>query len=619
MAEMGEVPKDVVLDGGAPPPPPPAPPKAPAAPPAPAKSVPPAPVPAPAPAPAPVPAPAPAPAATTPAKSQPPPPRTPVNTSTNPLQQQRRASDEKAPVVSSKEKTSSSSSSSSGELAPEALDGLLKRIADERAKADEVQMASINNTLQKWTEQIQKSIKGVVAGGGGGSGGGGIGGPAAVDGALSDVRDRQSKIVSDIKEAHSKQLDILRLAIAEERRDSALAQQVFEQTLQTKYESMVSALQDKIKDEQELRMQRALDDLEKKAKAESERARQTFEAQQAAEKALSVKFKSVVADLRKSWEDEETARSKQLEERLRSHYSAVLEHMEAQLQMALQLQDEADKQWIEDVEARNKQQVMTIKAFEEKCRRLYDTRLTEYIQRTDTQLTQYEEQLLEVGSTLAIERSRFESRQRRLQMACSRWKIQYQKELHDRYQDAAAALEDKYLSEIERLTSELSEARLELTRGHSVAAGEQKEFLSEVAAASGTVAGGSAAGLREELTKKWTEQGTPIEERLEVLMNMLDAATVTPQMVDRYEAVVSKLSARLPITQMMSRKQYLEYKIKLSQRAGSTGNNEQVLVELTSELSSLQASIAQATREYERRYSERFVYSKGAPSPATKR
>jgi hypothetical protein len=61
--------------------------------------------------------------------------------------------------------------------------------------------------------------------------------------------------------------------------------------------------------------------------------------------------------LRKSWEEEETSRAKQLEERLRSHYSAVLEHMEAQLQMALQLQDDADKQWMEDVEARNKQQV----------------------------------------------------------------------------------------------------------------------------------------------------------------------------------------------------------------------------------------------------------------------
>lgn len=70
--------------------------------------------------------------------------------------------------------------------------------------------------------------------------------------------------------------------------------------------------------------------------------------------------------------------------------------MESQLQMALKLQDEADKQWMEDVEARNKQQVTTMRSFEEKCRRLYDTRLSEYVERTDQQLSEYEEQLLQV-------------------------------------------------------------------------------------------------------------------------------------------------------------------------------------------------------------------------------
>ena len=76
-----------------------------------------------------------------------------------------------------------------------------------------------------------------------------------------------------------------------------------------------------------------------------------------AEAQLAAKFKAVVGDLRRSWEvcaaamrclwacmyvymcdvcprqEEEAGRSLQLEERLRSHYSVVLEHMEAQLKM----------------------------------------------------------------------------------------------------------------------------------------------------------------------------------------------------------------------------------------------------------------------------------------------
>jgi len=85
-----------------------------------------------------------------------------------------------------------------------------------------------------------------------------------------------------------------------------------------------------------------------------------------------------------------------------------------------------------DVEARNKQQISIVKAFEAKCKRLYDTRLADYVQKTDEQLSQYEQQLLDAGGQIATERSRFESRQRRLQIACSRWKLEYQKELHSK-------------------------------------------------------------------------------------------------------------------------------------------------------------------------------------------
>jgi hypothetical protein len=119
-----------------------------------------------------------------------------------------------------------------------------------------------------------------------------------------------------------------------------------------------------------------------------------FEIQQQSEVALAVKFKNIISDLRKSWEEEEMARAQQLEEKLRTHYTAILEHMEAQLQMALRMQDEADKQWMDDVEARNKQQIEVLHSFEEKCRRLYDTRLLDYIAKTDEQLDEYEEQVI---------------------------------------------------------------------------------------------------------------------------------------------------------------------------------------------------------------------------------
>ncbi len=264
---------------------------------------------------------------------------------------------------------------------------------------------------------------------------------ATLDSAASKV-----KLTEDIRASYDIQMSALKTAIAEERAEANKAQLQFEQVLQTKYDNMVAALREKIAFEHEARMKRSLEELERTAVSESLRAKQAFDLQQVAEAGINSKFKTLVVDLRKSWEQEEVARTKQLEERLRNHYSAVLAHMETQLQLALKLQDDADKQWMEDVEVRNRQQVSTLKAFEAKCRRLYDGRLSDYIAQTNTQLGEYESALLKMGGTVAQEKSANESRIRRMKLACTKWKCDYQKDIHKKYASVVETLEGKYIS-----------------------------------------------------------------------------------------------------------------------------------------------------------------------------
>jgi hypothetical protein len=108
--------------------------------------------------------------------------------------------------------------------------------------------------------------------------------------------------------------------------------------------------------------------------------------QATAEAVASAKFQSLIEDLRKTWEEDEAARARQLEKRLRSHYDIVLQvgeaphdykgpgagltgvvsgwqHMQSQLELALRVNDEADKQWLEDVETRNKMQIEVSDSF----------------------------------------------------------------------------------------------------------------------------------------------------------------------------------------------------------------------------------------------------------------
>ena len=66
-----------------------------------------------------------------------------------------------------------------------------------------------------------------------------------------------------VQESHNKQLEILRVAIADERKQFAQAQLVRTSFfIWQNYECMVDALHEKVKAEQEARMQRAIDNLE---------------------------------------------------------------------------------------------------------------------------------------------------------------------------------------------------------------------------------------------------------------------------------------------------------------------------------------------------------------------
>lgn len=46
---------------------------------------------------------------------------------------------------------------------------------------------------------------------------------------------------------------------------------------------------------------------------------------------------------------------------------------------------------------------------------------------------------------LASEKAQFESRLRRIKLACSRWKVAYQKNLHERYQEMTGVMEERYM------------------------------------------------------------------------------------------------------------------------------------------------------------------------------
>lgn len=56
--------------------------------------------------------------------------------------------------------------------------------------------------------------------------------------------------------------------------------------------------------------------------------------------------------------------------------------------------------------------------------------------------------------------------------------------------------------------------------------------------------------LKKDLESTWNETNTPVAERIDVLFSLLDEAEVTPELMSRYQDTMSKLNARLSISQV---------------------------------------------------------------------
>lgn len=78
---------------------------------------------------------------------------------------------------------------------------------------------------------------------------------------------------------------------------------------------------------------------------------------------------------------------------------------------------------------------------------------------------------------MASERVQFESRLRRIKLACSRWKVAYQKDVHDRYLEMTTSLEERYLGEVNKLLSEITELNQHLAEANKSIELKEKEII----------------------------------------------------------------------------------------------------------------------------------------------
>ena len=302
-----------------------------------------------------------------------------------------------------------------------------------------------------------------------------------VEGAVEDERRMHAETSEQLEAAHVRQIEVMLETLYEHQQEVEHGREAFEETLQNKYLAMLAALKDRVRLEHEAQVRRALDALEKTVRAESKRAQQAYSDQSRAELSASLKFKGLVAKLRRLWGAEEATRGEALEQRLHTHYELVLRHVRHQLGLALELHASSDAAWLADLEARHARQVGALRAHEAKCTRLYDGRLREYTERAAAQLEGAQDALLDGRGAAAAERARLESRVWRLKAQCARWRADLMAATQERFHAAVAEIEGRYAAVVASQADELARAREELCL-HELRLGERNGAIEQARA-----------------------------------------------------------------------------------------------------------------------------------------
>lgn len=219
-------------------------------------------------------------------------------------------------------------------------------------------------------------------------------------------------------------------------------------------------------------------------------------------------------------------------------------------------------------------------------------------------MTEYTTQLLQVGGAIAQERSRVESHKRRLKLACFQWKVEFQKDVQQRYHKMGVALEEKYHEEIQKM----------LERKARVVPSKAEGSLDDVTLT-------SPGTMVEGLKRLFEEANIPANIQAQHLFELLEKARSSHEMSSAYDSITQKMTSRIAIQQKLERKKFLAYKLELIKKnsdvkagpktaggllAGLSVQQKLEHHDLIKELTELQATLDDMYKKYQAYYSEPF-------------
>ena len=115
----------------------------------------------------------------------------------------------------------------------------------------------------------------------------------------------------------------------------------------------------------------------------------------------------------------------------------------------------AHEKWSALIKDQNAKHATSLRLYALRAKKAYDDRLHEVAQRMEEGFNRYEKELIEQDKDMSEQMMMFENRLHGMKMACNKWKEDYKASIDEKHGSMSAALENKYMTEIESLLSQV--------------------------------------------------------------------------------------------------------------------------------------------------------------------
>jgi hypothetical protein len=380
----------------------------------------------------------------------------------------------------------------------------------------------------------------------------------------------------------------------------------YESEIREKYRRLIEQYQENVKKDQQVQLNRDLEELERKAELEKEKAEIAKEIEHKIQEENKEKYEKIISDLRENWLTEIKSRESKLEARLTEHYEFLLQTKQEQLELALQASSSMDQtereRWaIAMEELRNKQHSIT-NLVEDKIRGRYEQMLNEYDKVFKKQMEYFETHHTDQSNTYKLDRV-----VRKYKIALAKWKADYQAQTKEKYENLITELQAKYLREVEKRSSTSNQNKLpDSLIDHET----KKAFISVTSKPSGAEKQLKLQNLRSNVQKQWDSLDLTNSTEVKYFLAQVQSASHDiDELLKLYETEMNRLNDFMPLMRNSSRREFLTHRLNTLDKTSPEHR------QLKQELESISQQLTSAIPVYEQKYRTTFTYKGISKTP----